>query len=94
MADTGHYNSADRRPPPQIDHTRMNENSYTLLGLELGLKLGKLEWSALGPLDGSELGIKLGSPLGLELGLKLGMLEGSVLGPLEGSELGINNQEV
>ena len=89
MADTGHYNSADRRPPPQIDHTRMNENSYTLLGLELGLKLGKLEWSALGPLDGSELGIKLGSLVGLELGLKLGKLEGSALGPPNGEELGI-----
>jgi hypothetical protein len=67
----------------------MNENSYTLLGLELGLELGKREWSALGPLDGSELGIKLGLLLGLELGLKLGKLEGSALGPLDGEELGI-----
>jgi hypothetical protein len=42
MADTGQYNSADPRSPPQIDHTRMNENSYTDDGLQLGLEVGRV----------------------------------------------------
>ena len=60
-----------------------------MLGLELGVALGRELGLVLGVLLGAELGSVLGEELGAELGATLGDELGTTLGALLGPELGI-----